>query len=357
MIDVDIGLQRGDFTLDVAFEAPGGAIGLFGRSGSGKSTVLAAVAGLLRPARGHIRVGGETLFDAATGRFVPCHRRRIGLVFQDAQLFPHLSVRTNLAYGRRFGARGRTPITMAAVVETLGIGALLDRRPASLSGGERQRVAIGRALLSAPRLLLMDEPLASLDGPRKREILPLIERIRDEFRVPVLYVSHAVDEIARIAAHVVVIEAGRVIRQGAPAIALAASGDHPSETRLEAVSILSGRVASHDQRYAVTLLDHPAGPIMLPGIHGTVGDPLRLVVRGADVSLAMEPPAGLSIRTMLAGTIKAIVTDEGPVARVDIALRGGEALAAFVTRRALDDLGLGEGRSILALVKAAAIAD
>jgi molybdate transport system ATP-binding protein len=338
MIDVDIGLQRGAFTLDVAFEAPGGAIGLFGRSGSGKSTVLAAVAGLLRPARGHIRVGGETLFDAATGRFVPCHRRRIGLVFQDAQLFPHLSVRTNLAYGRRFGARGRTPIALETVVETLGIGALLDRRPASLSGGERQRVAIGRALLSAPRL-------------------PLIERIRDEFGVPVLYVSHAVDEIARIAAHVVVIEAGRVIRQGAPATALAASGDHPSETRLEAVSILSGRVASHDQRYAVTLLDHPAGPIMLPGIHGTVGDPLRLVVRGADVSLAMEPPAGLSIRTMLAGTIKAIVTDEGPVARVDIALRGGEALAAFVTRRALDDLGLGEGRSILALVKAAAIAD
>ena len=357
MIDVDIGLQRGDFALDIAFQAKEGAVGLFGRSGSGKSTVLAAVAGLLRPTRGHVRIGGETLFEAATSRFVACHRRRIGLVFQDAQLFPHLSVRTNLAYGRWLSARGRTPVAVEQVVETLGIGALLDRRPASLSGGERQRVAIGRALLSAPRLLLMDEPLASLDGPRKREILPLIERIRDEFGVPILYVSHAVDEMARIAGHVVVIEAGRVVRQGPAAAALAAGGDHPSETRLKAVSILSGRVAGHDRRYAMTRLDHPAGAILLPGLHGAEGEKLRIVVRGADVSLALTEPAGLSIRTTLSGVIRAIVTDAGPIARVDLVLTGGETLAAFVSRLAVDELGLSTGRPVHALVKAAAIAD
>lgn len=357
MIDVDIGLQRGDFQLDVAFRADRGATALFGRSGSGKSTVLAAVAGLVRPARGHVRLGDTTLFDAERGIFVPRHKRRVGLVFQDAQLFPHLNVKTNLTYGRWFAPSARRQLDFATVVDVLGIGALLRRRPASLSGGERQRVAIGRALLAAPRLLLMDEPLASLDQARKREILPLIERVRDAFDVPILYVSHAIEEVARLAGHVVVLEHGHVIRQGPPALALAPTDEAPSETRFETVSVLSGTVATHDAHYAMTTVTHPAGAVFLPGLHGRIGEPLRIVVRGADVSLALTPILGVSVRTSLSGTVSRIVTDAGPVARIDLALAGGDTLSAFVTRKAIDELALAQGRLVRALVKSASIAD
>jgi molybdate transport system ATP-binding protein len=356
MIDIEIGLTRGDFSLDVAFTAGEGATALFGRSGSGKSTILAAIAGLLRPARGHIRIGGATLFDAAHRIALPSHKRRIGYVFQDAQLFPHLSVRANLGYGRFFAPKAERRLELDAVADVLGIGALLDRRPDTLSGGERQRVAIGRALLAAPRLLLMDEPLASLDQPRKREILPLIERVRDEFGVPILYVSHAPDEVARIAAHVVVIEAGRVVRVGTPALTLSATDATPSDSRFDAVSVLSGVIAAHDRPYAITVLDHPAGAIALPGLFGEPGQRQRIIVRGSDVSLALSAPEALSIRTALAGTVERIVTDAGPVARVELALTGGEALSAYVTRKAVDSLALAPGMAVRALVKSASIA-
>src|SRR5882757_5750511 len=230
-IDIDIGAARGAFALDVAFRADGGLTALFGRSGAGKSTVIAAVAGLIRPDRGRIAIAGATLFDAAAGVFVPPHRRRIGLVFQDAQLLPHLSVRQNLGYGRWFAPKSAPRLDFDLVTEVLGIAPLLARRPASLSGGERQRVAIGRALLAAPRILLMDEPLASLDAPRKREILPLIERLRDEFAIPILYVSHAVEEVGRLATQVVLIEAGQVKAVGAPEDVLGPVAGSPSDTR------------------------------------------------------------------------------------------------------------------------------
>lgn len=357
MIDIDIGLTRGDFSLDVAFTAGEGATALFGRSGSGKSTILAALAGLLRPTRGHVRIGDTTLFDADRWIAVPSHKRRIGYVFQDAQLFPHLSVRANLGYGRYFAPKAERRLDLETVVEVLGIGALLDRRPVTLSGGERQRVAIGRALLAAPRLLLMDEPLASLDQQRKREILPLIERVRDEFGVPILYVSHAPDEVARIAAHVVVIEAGRVVRMGTPALTLSATDQTPSDSRFDAVSVLSGVIAAHDAPYAITLLNHPAGTIALPGLFGEPGQRQRIIVRGSDVSIALNAPEALSIRTSLSGLVERIVTDAGPVARVEIALVGGEALSAYVTRKAVDSLALVPGLAVKALVKSASIAE
>lgn len=196
-VSVDIGHHQGSFVLDAAFESTGRLTALFGPSGSGKTSLINAIAGLIRPQRGRIAVDGRVLVDTGDGVFIPKHKRRIGMVFQDARLFPHLSVAANLRYGRWFAPAAERYGDIGAVVELLGIGHLLDRRPAGLSGGEKQRVAIGRALLASPRLLLMDEPLASLDEARKTEILPYIERLRDETKVPIVYVSHSVAEVAR----------------------------------------------------------------------------------------------------------------------------------------------------------------
>jgi molybdate transport system ATP-binding protein len=355
MIDTDIVFHRPGFTLDTTFTSDGGITALFGRSGSGKSTVLNAVAGLIRPERGHIRIDGEILFDAGRKIFVPPHRRRIGLVFQDAQLFPHLSVYQNLTYGGWFGRKPSTRLDFDTVIGVLGIAPLLDRRPGELSGGEKQRVAIGRALLASPRLLLMDEPLASLDVPRKHEILPLIERVRDEMGVPILYVSHAVEEVARLANRIVLLDDGKVTRIGTPQDVLAPLSGPPSEGRFETVSLLMARVHSYDERYGLSLLDHPAGQISIPSKAGAGGTEVRVVIRGSDVSLAMKQPRGISIRTTLSGRVQDIATDAGPVARVDLRLNGGDTLSAFITRNAIDELGLGPGDEVFALIKTASI--
>lgn len=354
-IDIAMRMRRGDFVLDVAFTAHGGITALFGRSGAGKSTVLGAIAGLVRPDEGRIRLAETVLFDRQAGIDVPRHKRRIGLVFQDAQLFPHLSVHSNLLFARRHGRAGTAGPDFGTVTEILGLGTLLERRPSSLSGGERQRVAIGRALLSAPQLLLLDEPLASLDLSRKLEILPLIERMRDEFRIPILYVSHAVEEVARLAGEVVVLEGGRVSRIGPPEEILAASGLSPSEARFAGISLLHARLRGHDETYGLTLFDHPAGEISVPGRAGAAGTAARIVIRGSDVSLALERPREISVRTVLSARIAGIASDAGPVARIDLDLPGGDRLAAFVTRKAVDDLGLAEGKAVFAMIKAAAI--
>lgn len=357
MIDIDIGVTRGTFALEVAFRSDAGVTALFGRSGSGKSTIIAAVAGLVRPDRGHIAIGGITMFDAASRTDIVPHRRRVGLVFQDAQLFPHLTVRQNLSYGSWFAPRGRGAPSFDAVTAVLGLEAMMSRRPGSLSGGERQRVAIGRALLARPRLLLMDEPLASLDGPRKLEILPLIERLRDEFAIPILYVSHAVEEVARLAGQVVRIEAGRVVRQGPPEQVLAPASAFPSQARFGAVSLITARVRGHDAGYGLTTLDHPAGEISVPGRGAAPGTMTRVIVRGTDIALAVKRPRGVSVRTILSGTVARTTADDGPVARVDVALPGGDMLAAFVTRLSVDELGLAEGDAVFAMIKAASIED
>jgi molybdate transport system ATP-binding protein len=355
MIEIDIGLKQGGFRLDATFSSQAGITALFGRSGAGKSTLVAAVAGLLRPERGRIRLGDTVLFDAAAGIFVPPHKRRVGLVFQDAQLFPHMTAGRNLSYGRWFRPRRTKGLSEAAIMDALGIGHLLARRPLSLSGGERQRVAIGRALLAAPRLLVMDEPLASLDGERKLEILPLIERVRDEFSVPVLYVTHSVEEIARLAGEVVVLVEGRVVRCGPPETILQSAMPPSSAERFGAMSILKAQVREHDEVYGMTLLDHPAGEIAIAGRVGPPGSEARIAIHGTDVSLALRRPSGLSIRTVLRGTIKSTMLDAGPVARVDVTLAGGDMLAAFVTRRSVHELGLREGDPVHALVKAASL--
>ncbi len=357
MIDVALQTSVGAFSLDVAFRSAGGVTALFGRSGSGKSMTLGLIAGLRRPAQGHVRIDDLVLLDTAGGLCRPPHRRRIGLVFQDAQLFPHMNVRRNLLFGRWFAKReaGAGPaITLDSVVDTLGLGALLARFPATLSGGERQRVAIGRALLANPRLLLFDEPLAALDRQRKLDILPLIERVRDDFAVPIIYVSHAADEVVRLAADVIVLENGRVVANGPPEVVLGAASGAGDE-RFGRVSILTATVGERDEAFDLTGLDHPAGRLWLAGrVAGAAGSQVRVLVHATDVSLAPGETGPLSIRSSLDGRIAAIAGDRA-LAAVTVALAGDGSRVALITRRALHDLALTVGSPVRALVKTVAL--
>src|SRR5215469_864049 len=249
MLEVDIEHRFGSFELDIHFRSGRGLTALFGRSGAGKTSIINVIAGLVRPERGRIVVDGSVLIDTERGVRVPAYRRRVGYVFQEDRLFPHLTVHQNLLFGRWF-AIGSAPATrLDDVVDLLGIGGLLDRRPARLSGGEKQRVAIGRALLASPRLLLMDEPLASLDAVRKDEILPYIERLRDQAYVPIVYVSHAAAEVARLATTIVLIADGRVQAVGPVAAIMGRAGQYPLAGGFEAGAVLSVRVEAHDARW------------------------------------------------------------------------------------------------------------
>ena len=355
MISVAVKLARRDFALDVAFEGGAGVTALFGPSGCGKTTVIRLVAGLECPDEGRIVSGERVLVDTGAGVRLKPHRRRIGLVFQDAQLFPHLDVATNLAYGRYFTPAAMRRIEMAAVIEVLGIGHLMKRRPATLSGGEKQRVAIGRALLTSPELLVMDEPLAALDDQRKLEILPFIERLRDEFGIPILYVSHSVEEVARLAATVVKLDHGRVARIGSPAEVLAPTALASAAGRFEAISVLTGRVVRVDTDYGVSIVEHPAGRITVPGLLSGVGDAVRVAIRATEVTLALGRAHQVSVRTALSGRVVAVATDHGPFALVTLELPGGDRLHAYATRLAVDDLGLDVGDDVVAMIKAVSI--
>ena len=355
MIAFETRLLRGAFNLGIDFTTGAKVAALFGPSGSGKSTIIDILAGLLRPDSGRIAVGGETLLDTDRGIFVPAHKRRVAVVFQDAQLFPHLTVRQNLAFGRWFTPRALRRVEPAPVIETLGIGGLLDRRPRSLSGGERQRVGFARALLASPRLLLMDEPLASLDMIRRFEVLRLIEGIRDATGIPILYVSHSVEEVSQIADDVIAIEAGRIVAQGPPAQAFAAARHLVENRRFGLASPLACRVESYDAELDITALAHPAGAVTVAGNAGASGREVRLQVRATDVSLALVRPEGISIRIVLGGTIETIEEEGGPLALVGVRLTGGELLRASVTRLAVRDLALAPGKSVVCLVKSAAL--
>ncbi|MCI0465602.1 MAG: molybdenum ABC transporter ATP-binding protein, partial [Beijerinckiaceae bacterium] len=284
----------------------------------------------------------------------PPHKRRIGLVFQDSQLFPHLTVRQNLRFGHWFSPRGERAVEFDPVVETLGIGKLLPRYPAKLSGGEKQRVALGRALLCGPRLLLFDEPLAALDRERKLEILPLIERVRDEFAVPIVYVSHAVEEVARLANKIVVLEAGEVKAIGGPGEVLGLPGHDSAWSRFDRVSVLTLKVRGRDETYGLSELTHPAGTVWLAGPAGPAGSRARIMVKATDVVLSARPPQQLSMRGSLAGNIGSIEID-GPLASIEVLFKGGERIYAVITRHALDELGLSSGAGVYALIKASAL--
>lgn len=342
------------FSLNASFEAPPGVTALFGRSGSGKTTVVSAVAGLLRPREGRIVADGAVLCDTGAGVFVPPHRRRVGVVFQEGRLFPHLTVRQNLSYGAWLSRERPGPAEFARVVELLGIGHLLGRRPGALSGGEKQRVAIGRALLSAPRLLLMDEPLASLDEARKEEILPYLERLRDDTAVPILYVSHSVAEVARLATTIVAMEAGRVTRSG-PADAILSDPEAvPAIGVREAGAVLVGRVVAHHED-GLTEIAVSAGSLFLPHVDAAPGTRLRVRVAAQDVILSRTRPESLSALNILPAEVGAVRRGEGPGVTVQL-LAGSDRLLARITRRSADALGIAPGVACWGIVKSVSVA-
>ena len=343
----------GTFGLDVSFQAPPGITVLFGRSGSGKTTIVNAVAGLLTPREGRIVLGERVLLDTATGTDMPPHRRSLGVIFQEGRLFPHMSVRANLLYGRR-DAEGRgTGPDFEQVVEMLGIGALLARRPGRLSGGEKQRVAIGRALLANPGLILADEPLAALDQARKEEILPYFERLRDEVAVPVLYVSHSAAEVARLATRVVALDHGRIIAEGDATEVLGDPMVTPAGARAAGAVIEADLVAHHTD--GLSELRAGASPLWLPRVAQAPGTRVRLRIAAQDVILAREVPQAISALNVLAGQVASIRAGEGPGTLVSVTTPAGPVLAR-ITARSAAALELVPGVECHVIVKALAIA-
>ena len=341
------------FVLDAAFSAPTpGVTALFGPSGCGKSTTLAAVAGLLRPESGRVALGADTFLDTARGIALPPEARRCGVVFQDARLFPHLSVLSNRRYGARRAPRNATGPAEEEIVALLGIAPLLPRRPRDLSGGERQRVALGRALLSRPRMLLMDEPLAALDAARRAEVLPFLARLRDAAAVPILYVTHALDEVDALADTLVLMEGGRVVAAG-PVEDLAARTDLPLAARRDAGVLLPCAVEGHDADAGLTRIAFAGGVLRVPLRAEAPGTALRLRLRARDVSVATEAPRGLSIQNVLPATLAGIAPASPHEAFLRLAI-GPTTLLARVTRDALARLGLREGMAVWALVKGVA---
>jgi molybdate transport system ATP-binding protein len=353
MLEFDCSLKRGDFSLDVAFSAPSpGVTALFGRSGAGKSTIVALLAGLLTPERGRIALQGTVLLDSAAGLSVPAEQRAVGCVFQDARLFPHLNVRHNLEYGLRRVRGRRSPIRFEAVVELLGLSTLLARRIRELSGGERQRVALGRALLAQPRLLLLDEPLASLDVERRDEVLPYLDKLREQLGMPIVYVSHEFDEVLRLAEHLVLLDRGRRVASGP-------LGEMCLSEQLHAIvgagvvgTLLDGVAESIDA--AERLVTVRCGELALRVALGQLerGSRVRLHVPADDVVIALEPPRQVSARNVLPVEITRLEPLNGSVL-VHVAAQG-IALLARITHSAVRELELRVGKRCFALVKAVA---
>lgn len=353
MLDVDICGKVGAMRLEARFSSSGGVTSLFGQSGAGKTTLTNMIAGLIRPEKGRITVNGTPLFDAARGINVPVRTRRIGHVFQDARLFPHMSVRTNLTYARWAGGRG-SGRPMDEVVDLLGLDHLLTRKPLTLSGGERQRVAIGRALLSDPRLLIMDEPLANLDQARRSDILPYLDRLCVEAGIPILYVSHSIEEVARLSQTLVILSDGRTPAFGPVADMLARTDLGNATGRHEAGALLEGVISRLDEAFGLTHVDIGGATIQLPGLEGAPGDALRLRIRARDVALAVEPPRGLSIRNAVSGTIRSITEETGPYAEILCSI-GDQTLRARITRASVADLALHAGKPVTLLIKSVAM--
>lgn len=357
-LDIVVRHRLGAFTLDATLRSQGGLTALYGPSGSGKTSLVNVIAGLIRPESGHVRLDGEALFDRAGGVFVPPHRRRIGYVFQEARLFPHLSVRLNLLFGRWFAPRGGAERTdLPAVLDLLGIGHLLARRPGDLSGGERQRVAIGRALLARPRLLLMDEPLASLDEARKAEILPYIERLRDEAGIPIVYVSHALAEVARLATTVAIIEGGRVTACGPAATTLSRLDLALQPWSAEPSSLIEGSVGAVDPAFGLTRIETRAGVVEVARTGLRPGGTIRIRILASDVMVALSPVTGISALNQWHGTVAEIGSTGRPGdGTVDLGIDcGGERLVARLTRKSLAALGLGLGCPVVAIVKSVSV--
>jgi len=346
--------QFSGFNLDITFDAGSGVTALFGRSGAGKSTIAQAISGAFSPVEGQIVLNDDVLFSSDQRVNRPAHRRGIGYVFQQDLLFPHFSVRSNLEYAFRYGRRDTDTSKLPAMLEILGIDHLLHRRPAGLSGGERQRVAIARALLSNPLLLVMDEPLSALDDPRKAEIFPYIERLRDHSKIPVLYISHSVSEIARLADHVVAIEDGRVIKTGSAAEVFADPNIVPQLGLQLAGALLTATIEKHEDD-GLTKLQSASGPIYLPRLDSEIGQTLRVHVLAQDVMLSTLKPENISALNVIQGRVSAIKFGRGPGAIVSIESSGNTILAR-VTRRSVQAMNLEKGSNCFAIIKSVSVA-
>ncbi|MFD2263971.1 molybdenum ABC transporter ATP-binding protein [Lacibacterium aquatile] len=346
---VDVRQKLGDFSLAASFTAASGVTVLFGRSGSGKTSLMRLLAGLARPDDGRILLGQEALVDTTRATFVPPHRRRFGYVFQEARLFPHLSVRRNLLYGRWFNrANGED---FDRIVDLLGIEPLLERGPGKLSGGEQQRVAIGRALLAAPRLLLMDEPLAALDEARRLEILPYLERLRDTLDIPIVYVSHSVAEVARLANRVVLLKDGRVEATGSAQEILS---QPKLADRRDTGALIDAHVERIDDAHHLSLIRLRGGLLYVPGTGVTVGRPVRVHLPARDVMLATQPPQGLSALNILPGTVISLAPSDDGSVLVQVEC-GGDMILSRITTLSATRLDLTPGKPVFAIVKTVAL--
>jgi molybdate transport system ATP-binding protein len=353
LLDLALVKRQGDFTLDVALTAEGQAVtALFGRSGSGKSTLVRLLAGLDHPDRGHIRLRDRMLYDSEAGIVTPPHNRRIGLVFQDSRLLPHYGVRGNLLYGFSRTPQAERFVALDEVVDLLGLEPLLDRRVGALSGGEKQRVAIGRALLASPRLLLMDEPLAALDGARKAELLHYIARLAGHFRLPILYVSHAPEEILRVAGRMALIEGGRVLDEGPVEQVMSRADFAAAAGSRTLVSILNAVVESHDAGRQTSRLAWGERHIDVPRLDLAPGSAVRARIPADHVILALGPVAGLSVRNQMPGRVTSL---QPAGSLIDVTIDVGAPLHAELTPDACRELALTPGRPITVLIKSAAI--
>jgi molybdate transport system ATP-binding protein len=353
-LSVAVEHELGGFRLDAAFACDGGVTALFGRSGAGKTTLVNAIAGLLRPRSGHIELDGQTLFDAARGIHVPACKRHFGYVFQEGRLFPHLTVRQNLTFSRIFHRGRDAPGGLDHIVELLGLRDVLHRRPGDLSGGERQRVALGRALLAGPRALLLDEPLASLDALRKEEVLRYIELMRDEIRIPVIYVSHAVEEVVRLADTVVLMAAGRVVAAGGVEEVMGRPDLRAGAGAFEGGAVIDTTVIAQDMQWDLATLGFDGGTLTVTNLDALVGEHVRVRIRARDVSLALEAPRHISIQNILRGTVSAVGAARNGI--VDVSITVGKAqLRSRITARAAQQLALRPSLEVYALVKAVSL--
>jgi molybdate transport system ATP-binding protein len=343
-------LDYGSFNLDVDLQLPcTGITVLFGASGSGKTTLLRCIAGLQQASSGFLEINGNIWQDSSRDLFVPTYKRSLGYVFQEANLFPHLSVRDNLNYGLKRIKKNSGAIKLEQTVELLGIGHLLDRMPEHLSGGERQRVAIARALALNPKILLMDEPLASLDSKRKQEILPFLSRLHQELEIPVLYVTHSQQEVAQLADTLVILENGRALASG-PLSETQSRLDVPLAHEREAATVWQATIAEHEPDYQLTRVTFAGGALSLPAVNADIGTPLRVQIYARDVSITLIAPTSTSILNVLPATITDVVDDNSgqTVLRLQV---GSQRLLAHITRKSAILLGLHNNMTVYVQIK------
>ena len=354
MLSVNITKAFGSFRLETQFEVEEGSItAIFGKSGAGKTSTINAIAGLTRPDVGVIQIGNTTLFDQNLKINLPIYKRQIGYVFQDDRLFPHMTVRNNLIYGTPKTRDVANSLNLTDITGLLELAPLLERRPRTLSGGEKQRVAIGRALLSNPKLLLMDEPLASIDVQHRFEILPFIQRVREKTGITIIYVTHALEEVIFIADQIILLSEGQVTAQGTVEEIMSRLDLHPMTSRFDAGAVISATYSGYDREFDLGELSFDGGTLRIAGLNAEIGIHLRAHIRARDVSLMLDKPKDTSVLNVFKGELIEIRHEEGP--QLDLLINIGTPLIARITRKSLNDLNLDIGSKVYAMIKAVAI--